>query len=247
MSISISGGIGGGGGISVETDPTALKKASNLADLTNLDSAKETLGLNSIDDASCIDIPVTSNSGWAFSSSPNGFYLSGGVFGTKIIGPTGSGFAQYTADSYLLQKVGTPTNLSWNKKFVWSFRLVIHTGDSANVRMKVQLGTAGGMALGIQKWGNQTVALFAHDGTTERSFLGSFNPVLEMPFDCRIEADGLGNAQLYINNTLSVSTTQAPTGTSGNRIQIAGYANTTIVSPNNIQFTISNMRMKFYD
>jgi hypothetical protein len=43
MSVTISSG--GGGGITIETDPTALKIASNLADLTDVEAAKANLGI----------------------------------------------------------------------------------------------------------------------------------------------------------------------------------------------------------
>lgn len=46
MGVDISSG--GGGGIVIESDPTALKKASNLSDLTNVESAKATLGISTI-------------------------------------------------------------------------------------------------------------------------------------------------------------------------------------------------------
>jgi hypothetical protein len=45
MGVDISQG-GGGGGITIETDPTALKKASNLADLTSVEDAKQNLNIH---------------------------------------------------------------------------------------------------------------------------------------------------------------------------------------------------------
>lgn len=261
MSISISGGIGGGGGVAVETDPTALKKANNLSDLTDINSARGNIGVQSSVEnaesqflsrmsASEFTIPMATN--WSVSTSAGGTVAVSEPSARDIFGSfSASGFSQTTLDSLVVQKgfnTITPSAFRWNRRVVISFRMQFTTSTtSSSVRAKVHFGTAGGAGIGIQKWGHQTVRFLNHDGTTERVIETSFTPVQNQNYDFLIDADGLGNSKCYIDGVLVAESTQSNLTNTNSRFQIAAYSTQLINQSEAMNFRLSNLKFKSFD
>jgi hypothetical protein len=208
-------------GLTVESDPLALKIASNLSDLASAQTGRvNLLGNTTFFRISALAPTVLNSSGAGAAAS----LLIGGYNTRAPTTAIGYGIVGF-AITYHSRGSGSNsvTPLPWNKRFVATFRFHPRTlGTEANTINRVLFGKAGGpttgeltlRGVGVRQIANGALELVVHDGTTFTAVTSSYTPAVNSSTDIRIVSDGLGNVTLF-NNDTQIATTSAGPSTAG--------------------------------
>ena len=229
-------------GITVESDPLALKIASNLSDLTNATTARSNL----IGNTTFFRFSAMSAAGATSGLGSTASLLVGGYNTRSPTTAVGYGIISLLL-AYHSRGSGSNINtpLNWNKSFFTTFRWHPRTlGTDANTINRVLFGkisgsTTGELTLrgvGVRQIANGPLELVVHDGTTFTAVTSSYTPTSLSSTDIRIVSDGAGNVTLFNNDTQIATTSAGPTtaGPTTNCILTVESENTaTIVGTNN--------------
>jgi hypothetical protein len=207
-------------GLTVESDPLALKIASNLSDLASAQTSRvNLLGNTTFFRISALgSVGATSGTGSAASA------LVGGFNTRSPTTAVGYGILSF-ALAYHSRGSGSnfTAPLPWNKRFVATFRFHPRTlGTEANTINRVLFGKASGTTtgeltlrgVGVRQIANGALELVVHDGTNFTAVTSSYTPANLSSTDLRIVSDGAGNVTLF-NNDTQIATTSAGPSTAG--------------------------------
>jgi len=192
-------------GLTVESDPLALKIASNLSDLASAHTGR----VNLLGNTTFLRMSALPSSG-AGATSGTGAAASALLGGYNTRSPTtlvGYGIFSFPI-SYHSRGSGSNfvTPLPWNKRFVFQFRLHPRTlGTEASTINRVLFGKGGTAVtgeltlrgVGVRQIANGALELVVHDGTTFTAVTSSYTPAVNSSTDIRIVSDGSGNVTLF--------------------------------------------------
>lgn len=262
MAISILGGIDG---ITVETDPLALK-AADIA--TNAEAIAGT---------STTKLMTPAANYWSDKKSGHSFVqfitLSGSTSGTgasaglsagghQVTAPTsavgyGCGFATFPAAQRGINRGNGSWN--WSKPFTATFRYSRNSAASdSNSISRVTFGKntfVGGdptvRSVGIRQVASNALELIVHNGTTLTAVTttSSIVPTVPNTIDIRITSNGNGSVSLFVNDVLEATTSAGPTGSAGNDASyvVNEAQNAAIITGTAAGSSIYNLHFEFAD